>query len=60
MEKEINIEQLDEVNWKGLAAGAAMTLGTLGAQGQTTEPTTQAPTTQTTQPTQKKPMYGTP
>jgi hypothetical protein len=53
-------EQLNEVNWKGLAAGAAMTLGTLGAQGQTTEPTTQAPTTQTTQPTQKKPMYGTP
>lgn len=27
-------EQVDEVNWKGLAAGAAMTLGTLGAHGQ--------------------------
>jgi hypothetical protein len=27
-------EQVDEVNWKGLAAGAAMALGTLGAQGQ--------------------------
>jgi len=56
-------EQLNEVNWKGLAAGAAMTLGTLGAQGQTTEPTTQAPTTQTTttEPTTKqKPMFGTP
>jgi hypothetical protein len=50
-------EQLNEVNWKGLAAGAAMTLGTLGAQGQTTPPTTQAPTTQTTQ---QKPMFGTP
>jgi hypothetical protein len=50
-------EQLNEVNWKGLAAGAAMTLGTLGAQGQTTEPTTQIPTTQTTQ---QKPMFGTP
>jgi hypothetical protein len=45
-------EQLDEVNWKGLAAGAAMTLGTLGAQGQTTQPTTQ--------PTTQKPMFGTP
>jgi hypothetical protein len=56
-------EQLNEVNWKGLAAGAAMTLGTLGAQGQSTEPTTQAPTTQTTttEPTTKqKPMFGTP
>jgi hypothetical protein len=50
-------EQLNEVNWKGLAAGAAMTLGTLGAQGQTTQPTTQSPTTQTTQ---QKPMFGTP
>lgn len=51
-------EQLNEVNWKGLAAGAAMTLGTLGAQGQTTEPTTQTtePTTQTTQ----KSQFGTP
>jgi len=27
-------EQVSEVNWKGLAAGAAMTLGTLGVQGQ--------------------------
>ena len=55
-------EQLNEVNWKGLAAGAAMTLGTLGAQGQTTQPTTE-PTTQTTttEPTTKqKPMFGTP
>jgi hypothetical protein len=50
-------EDLQEINWKGLAAGAAMTLGTLGAQGQTTEPTTQTPTTQTTQ---QKPMFGTP
>jgi hypothetical protein len=50
-------QEINEVNWKGLAAGAAMTLGTLGAQGQTTEPTTQTPTTQTTQ---QKPMFGTP
>jgi hypothetical protein len=50
-------EQLNEVNWKGLAAGAAMTLGTLGAQGQTTQPTTTEPTTQTTT---QKPMFGTP
>jgi hypothetical protein len=35
-------EQVDEVNWKGLAAGAAMALGTLGAQGQ------EAPKTQDT------------
>jgi len=49
-----NSKQLEEVNWKGLAAGAAMTLGTLGAQGQTTEPTTQTPTTQ------QKSMFGTP
>jgi hypothetical protein len=56
-------EQLNEINWKGLAAGAAMGLGTLGAQGQTTQP-------QTTQTTDVKPlstpatgnksMYGTP
>jgi hypothetical protein len=52
-----NSQQLNEINWKGLAAGAAMTLGTLGAQGQTTEPTTQTPTTQTTK---QKPMFGTP
>lgn len=53
-------EDIHEINWKNLAAGAAMTLGTLGAQGQTTEPTTQAPTTQqTTEPT-SKPMFGTP
>jgi hypothetical protein len=50
-------EDIQEINWKGLAAGAAMTLGTLGAQGQTTEPTKQTPTTQTTQ---QKPMFGTP
>jgi hypothetical protein len=52
-------EDLQEINWKGLAAGAAMTLGTLGAQGQTTEPTTQTQTP-TTQTTQQKPMFGTP
>ncbi len=51
-------EQLNEINWKGLAAGAAMTLGTLGAQGQTTQPTTTEPTT--TQTTTQKPMFGTP
>jgi len=50
-------ESLQEINWKGLAAGAAMTLGVLGAQGQTTEPQTQEPTTQTTK---HKPMFGTP
>jgi len=50
-------QEINEVNWKGLATGAAMTLGTLGAQGQTTEPTTQTPTTQTTQ---QKSMFGTP
>lgn len=50
-------EQLNEVNWKGIAAGAAMGLGTLGAQGQTTQPTTTEPTTQTTT---QKPMFGTP
>lgn len=33
-------EQVDEVNWKGLAAGAAMALGTLGAQGQEAPKTT--------------------
>lgn len=53
-------EDLQEINWKGLAAGAAMTLGTLGAQGQTTEPQTQEPTSQTTQTTKQKPMFGTP
>jgi hypothetical protein len=59
-------EDIQEINWKNLAAGAAMTLGTLGAQGQTTEPTTQEPTTQTTEPTTQtteptqKPMFGTP
>ena len=52
-----NSQQLNEINWKGLAAGAAMTLGTLGAQGQTTEPTAQTSTTQTTQ---QKSMFGTP
>lgn len=34
-----NSRQLQEVNWKGLAAGAAMALGTLGAQGQETSKT---------------------
>jgi hypothetical protein len=59
-------EQLNEVNWKGIAAGTAMSLGTLGAQGQTTQPqtapSTPAPTTQTTPatPAVKKSMYGTP
>jgi len=54
-----NSKQLDEVNWKGLAAGAAMTLGTLGTQGQTIEPTApiQEPTTQVSK---QKPMFGTP
>lgn len=32
--KELSQQEVDEVNWKGLAAGAAMALGTLGAQGQ--------------------------
>ena len=32
--KLLSEEEVDEVNWKGLAAGAAMALGTLGAQGQ--------------------------
>lgn len=31
-------QQVDEVNWKGLAAGAAMALGTLGAHGQEVKP----------------------
>jgi hypothetical protein len=59
-------EQLNEVNWKGIAAGAAMGLGTLGAQGQTTQPqTTQPQTTDvkslSTSPTAgTKSMYGTP
>jgi hypothetical protein len=54
-----NLEQegLNEVNWKNLAAGAAMTLGTLGAQGQTADSTkTIEPTTQTV----KKSNFGTP
>lgn len=59
LRESLEEEQLNEVNWKGLAAGAAMTLGTLGAQGQTTQPTTE-PTTQTTQTTKQKPMFGTP
>jgi hypothetical protein len=37
-----NSKQIEEVNWKGLAAGAAMALGTLGAQGQEA-PITQNP-----------------
>ena len=53
-------EDIQEINWKNLAAGAAMTLGTLGAQGQTTEPTTQAATTQQTTEPASKPMFGTP
>ena len=58
-------EQLDEVNWKGLAAGAAMGLGTLGAQGQTTQPQTTQPQTTDVKPlstpaTGNKSMYGTP
>jgi hypothetical protein len=59
-------EQLKEVNWKGLAAGAAMGLGTLGAQGQTTQPQTTQPQTTDVKPlstspaTGTKSMYGTP
>lgn len=41
-----NSKQIEEVNWKGLAAGAAMALGTLGAQGQEA-PITQNPTSTT-------------
>jgi hypothetical protein len=49
-------EQINEVNWKGLAAGAAMTLGTLGGQAQTTDSIPKSePTTQTT-----KSRFGTP
>ena len=59
LRESLNNEEITEVNWKGLAAGAAMTLGTLGAQGQTTEPTAQT-TEPTTQTTQQKPMFGTP
>jgi hypothetical protein len=40
--KLLSEEEVDEVNWKGLAAGAAMALGTLGAQGQEAPKTTQA------------------
>ncbi len=32
--KLLSEQEVDEVNWKGLAVGAAMALGTLGAQGQ--------------------------
>jgi len=50
-------EHINEVNWKGLAAGAAMTLGTLGGQAQTTDSIPKSePTTQTT----TKPSFGTP
>jgi hypothetical protein len=49
-------EDIQEINWKNLAAGAAMTLGTLGTQAQTTEPITQEPTTQQT----TKSNFGTP
>jgi hypothetical protein len=55
-----NSKQLDEIDvrklGRNLAAGAAMTLGTLGAQGQTAAP---AQTTAPTQTTQKS-MFGTP
>jgi hypothetical protein len=52
-----NSQQLEEINWKNLAAGTAMTLGTLGAQGQTADTTkTIEPTTQTV----KKTNFGTP
>jgi hypothetical protein len=57
LRESLEQEQLNEVNWKGLAAGAAMTLGTLGAQGQTADTTkTIEPTTQTV----KKTNFGTP
>jgi hypothetical protein len=57
LRESLEQEGLNEVNWKGLAAGAAMTLGTLGAQGQTADTTkTIQPTTQTV----KKSNFGTP
>lgn len=38
--KLLSVQKLEEVNWKGLAAGAAMAIGTLGAQGQEAPNTT--------------------
>lgn len=39
--KLLSEQEVEEINWKGLAAGAAMALGTLGAQGQEAPKTVQ-------------------
>jgi hypothetical protein len=57
-EQEINEVDVRKVG-KNVAAGVAMTLGTLGAYGQTAPTQTTAPAS-TTQTTQQKPMFGTP